>query len=109
MPDIIKNGYLYIAVSPLFALKNKSGKVKQYIYIQEELDNTDTSGYDVQRYKGLGELNPDQLWDTTLNPEHRKLIQVTNEDIEENSSCVHICMSKDVDSRRQFIMTYANM
>lgn len=81
----------------------------KYIYTQADMDNTDTTGYDVQRYKGLGELNQDQLWDTTLDPERRKLIQVTALDTDKTEDSIRVCMSKDVDSRRQFILEYANM
>lgn len=108
-PEIIRRGYLYIAISPLYALKDKKGNVKQYIYTQSEMDETDATGYDVQRYKGLGELNADQLWETTLDPARRKLIQVTAQDAEANENCLRVCMSKDVNSRREFLMTYANM
>lgn len=73
------------------------------------MDETDATGYDVQRYKGLGELNADQLWETTLDPARRKLIQVTAQDAEANENCLRVCMSKDVNSRREFLMTYANM
>lgn len=104
--EIIEHGYLYIAVSPLFSLEDSKGNIKKYIYNQSNLDNINTSGYEVVRYKGLGELSPIQLWETTMNPEKRKIIKITMKNVEESNKYLEICMGKEVEPRCEYI--YAN-
>lgn len=108
MPDLIENGYLYIAVSPLYKVSEKIGKkeIQHYLYTPEELKNFKTEGTYVvnHRFKGLGELNPDQLWETTLNPENRRLIKITADDIDIANKAVSVCMGEDVDVRKEFIL-----
>ena len=98
---IIEAGYLYMAVPPLY--KVTKGKTITYLYSDAELQAFDTEGATIQRYKGLGEMNPDQLWDTTMNPETRTLIQITIEDIEAAEEMISVCMSDNVEARKEFI------
>lgn len=102
---IVEAGYLYVGMPPLY--KVTKGKQITYLYSKEELDAFDTTGATIQRYKGLGEMNPEQLWETTLNPETRTLQQVTIEDLEALEDIISICMSEDVAPRKQFIIENA--
>lgn len=101
MRPIIEAGYVYAACPPLFTL-HKNNEVK-YILNVEELEKTDTEGWVISRNKGLGEQSPQELWDTTMNPETRILIQITVDDIEDTEETLSLCMGKDVDARREFI------
>lgn len=117
MNDLIKNGYLYIAAPPLYLVKK--GKKEAYAWsekqrldlIQEWADGNE-SGVHTQRYKGLGEMNAEQLWETTMNPEQRTLQQVTIENAAEADHIFSMLMGDDVPPRRKFIeehATYANI
>ncbi|MCQ2077450.1 MAG: DNA topoisomerase (ATP-hydrolyzing) subunit B [Bacteroidaceae bacterium] len=117
MPQLIRDGRLYIATPPLY--KCTKGKVSEYCYDEQaRLRFIDTYGdgtegsVKTQRYKGLGEMNPEQLWETTMNPETRLLKQVTIEDAAEADYTFSMLMGGDVPPRREFIernATYANV
>jgi DNA gyrase subunit B len=92
---------VYVAVPPLF--KISSGKSKKYLYSTTELDELTIKG-EVTRYKGIGEMNSEELWDTTMNPDTRKLIQVTTDNFEETLALFEILMGASSGSRRDFII-----
>ncbi|MEG1559880.1 MAG: DNA topoisomerase subunit B [Clostridia bacterium] len=108
MKELITSGHVYIGLPPLY--KVQRGKDITYAYSDNEL-LTYTKGiknYDLQRYKGLGEMNPSQLWETTMNPENRSLIQVTIEDAADVEQMVTILMGDKAQSRKEYISEHAN-
>ena len=127
MKPVIDGGHLYLAKPPLFLVK--SGKKKDYAYSDSERDNllnklieakkvkgaeiklgediSKQAGAEVSRYKGLGEMDADQLWDTTMNPENRVLIQVKVEDAEKADAIFSKLMGTEVELRKNFIQTRA--
>ncbi|MBP7982428.1 MAG: DNA topoisomerase (ATP-hydrolyzing) subunit B [Kaistella sp.] len=116
MKELIENGYIYIAQPPLYLLKK--GNKKIYAYNEKEREEftlemaPDGKGVEVQRYKGLGEMNPEQLWETTLNPENRILKQVTIESLADADNVFSMLMGDEVPPRREFIeknAVYANI
>ncbi len=120
MPRVIQEGHLYIATPPLYLCTYKN-KAKEYCYTEQQRQafidkwasgDEDSKSIHTQRYKGLGEMNPEQLWDTTMNPATRLLKQVTIENAAEADEIFSMLMGDDVEPRRQFIeknATYANI
>ena len=109
MPDLIYNGHVFIAMPPLYKVIPSRGQ-EQYLYDDKELERyrkTHSGDFRLQRYKGLGEMDPDQLWETTLDPDRRVLKRVEIEDARLASEVTEMLMGSDVPPRRQFIYDHA--
>lgn len=115
MPELISRGYIYIAQPPIYGIKKKnsrSTKIDRYIYDEKALSATlaeydDPDKWSVQRYKGLGEMDPEQLWETTMEPATRTLLQVNIDDAAEAERAVRDLMGDKVEARREFIQEHA--
>ena len=111
MPELISRGYLYVALPPLYKITIAKDSV--YAYSEEEkeriLKEKGEVKFTVQRYKGLGEMNPGQLWETTMDPTVRILKQINIEDAEEADRMFTMLMGEEVPPRKKFIQTHAKM
>ncbi len=109
MKELITNGHIYIGMPPLYRVSK--GKDIEYVYSDKELPEAIArmgKGYQIQRYKGLGEMNPEQLWETTIDPKHRTLVRVDLEDAAEAERMITILMGDNADARKAYIAKYAD-
>ena len=111
MPELITQGYVYIALPPLY--KISKGKKEKWVYTDIEKDKIleeykeSNAKIEIQRYKGLGEMNAEQLWETTMNPENRTLYKVTLGELKDPNKTFSDLMGDDVEPRREFILKNA--
>ncbi len=109
MKPLIMDGHVYIGLSPLYRVQRGENRI--YCYDDDELRRATASigkGYAIQRYKGLGEMNPEQLWETTMNPEGRSMVRVTIEDAADVEHLVTVLMGDKVQSRKEYIFAHAD-
>ena len=108
MKDLIAQGHVYTGMPPLFKVYKKD--YSHYCFDDNELKEVTkkVKGASVQRYKGLGEMNAEQLWETTMNPKTRKLCRITLDDAAEAERLITTLMGDDIESRRNYISKYAN-
>jgi DNA gyrase/topoisomerase IV subunit B len=109
MKPLIEDGYVYVAQPPLYRVQTKKGEA---IYLQNDHDKRDYMkkhpNAEIQRFKGLGEMNPDQLWETTMNPETRTLVKIAMEDAQKAADVFVQLMGTEAKGRRDFIEANAH-
>ena len=109
MKELITSGHVFVGLPPLYKVFKKG--YEEYVYSDYELAGATERcgrGYEIQRYKGLGEMNPEQLWETTMDPTKRTLVQVTIEDAAEAEKMVTTWMGDNIDARKAYIAEHAN-
>lgn len=107
--ELIIEGKIFVGMPPLYKIEKRD--VVKYAYSDKELDELAAemkSGYSVQRYKGLGEMNAEQLWETTMNPKTRTLVKVTMEDAKQADKIINTFMNDDSQTRKDYIFKHAN-
>ncbi len=109
MRELLSEGHVYVGIAPLYKVHKKN--FEEYVYEESELQNAIKrcgAGYEIQRYKGLGEMSAEQLWNTTMDPEKRVLVQVSLEDVGEAETMITTWMGDNVEARKQYITDNAN-
>ena len=109
LKELINGGYIYVGMPPLYKVEKNNKTI--YCYTDTELEEAKTKfnrGYTIQRYKGLGEMNPEQLWETTMDPKRRRLTRVTIDDVAEVERMITTWMGDDADLRKEYITRYAD-
>ena len=109
MKELVTNGHLYIGMPPLYKVQKR--EQVEYVYSDAELQdaiNKVGKGYNLQRYKGLGEMNPEQLWQTTMDPKNRSLMRVSVEDAANAELMITTLMGDNIEARKSYISEHAN-
>ena len=109
MRELVNNGHVYIGLPPLYKVEKKNQI--EYVYSDRELPSVLKKfgkGYTIQRYKGLGEMNADQLWETTMDPEKRTLVRVGVDDIANAEKLITTLMGNDIEARKKYLAEYVD-
>ena len=109
MKELVNDGHVYVGIAPLYKIYKKN--VEKYVYDEADYDKIVKevgAGYSVQRYKGLGEMTAEQLWETTMDPSKRVLVRVTLEDVAEAELMINTMMGDNIDARKKYIIDNAN-
>ena len=109
MRELVQEGHVYVGIAPLYKVSKKG--FEEYVYEESELQNAIKrcgAGYEIQRYKGLGEMTSEQLWSTTMDPDKRVLVQISIDDFEEAENMITTLMGDNIDARKQYIIENAN-